>query len=116
MEAFNLYLQAGLYTMAGLMHFLYPRFFIRIIPPALPNPKALNLIAGGAEILLGLGLLFPLTRSWAAWGLILLLIAVFPANIYQAMTKEARMKVPAWLLWLRLPLQFVLIYWVYLLV
>ena len=115
MEALNVYLQAGLYVMAGFMHFLYPRFFMRIIPPALPYPQALNLIAGGAEVILGVGLLLPATRTWAAWGLILLLIAVFPANIYQALAKGAGMKVPVWLLWLRLPLQFVLIYWAYLL-
>ncbi len=108
-----LYIMAGFYTYAGIMHFVNPKFFLRIIPPYLPYHKALNYISGAAEIILGISLLIPSFRSWAAWGVIALLIAVFPANIYHLQSKGAGMKLPIWALWLRLPLQGVLIYWAY---
>ena len=82
-----------------------------IVPPGLPSPQALVLISGIAEMAGGLGLLVPRLRAAAACGLIALLIAVFPANIYMAMSPErfAHLHVPAWALWARLPLQFLLI-------
>ena len=83
----------------------------RIIPPALPAPKALNLISGAAEVILGLLLMSPQFSITAAWGIIALLIAVLPANIYMAMNKKAGFGLPLWVLYLRLPLQLVLIYW-----
>ena len=72
-----------------------------------------NVIVGVAEILGGIGLLIPMTRSWAAWGIIALLIAVFPANIYMLTSKGAGMKIKMWFLWLRLPLQGVALWWAY---
>ncbi len=83
-----------------------------MIPPYLPYPDLLNSLSGGFEILFGLGLLFEQTRSISAYGLILLLIAVFPANIY--MYQRGAKGIPRWALFLRLPLQFVLIGWAYL--
>lgn len=107
-------LMAIFYIFAGIMHFVRPAFFLKIVPPRLPYPKAIVYSSGVAEIVLGV-LLFPLaTRSLAAWGVILLLLAVFPANIYQFLAKGAGMKIPMWALALRLPLQFVLMYWAYL--
>jgi uncharacterized membrane protein len=111
MYLFFLYLQGGLYILAGVMHFINPRMYIKIIPPYLPNPKLLNAIAGIFEIIFGLGLLFEPTRSVAAIGIIILLIAVFPANIY--MYQKGAKGIPKWALFLRLPLQFVLIAWAY---
>lgn len=111
MELFFLYLMGGIYIFAGTMHFVKPRMFVKIIPPYLPNPKVLNAIAGASEIILGLALLFPSTRSIAAIGIILLLLAVFPANIY--MFQKGAKGIPKWALLLRLPLQFVLIAWAY---
>jgi uncharacterized membrane protein len=70
---------------AGFMHLMTPAFFVRIIPPELPNPEWLNVISGLAEIVIGVYLLEPRTRVYAAWGAIALFIAVFPANIYAAM-------------------------------
>jgi uncharacterized membrane protein len=104
------------FVVAGAMHFIVPQIYIRIVPPHLPSPALIVLISGIAEIAGGLGLLFPLTQRPAAWGLILLLLAVFPANIYMAV---AHLPFPgvfgkSWLQWLRLPLQFPLIYWTYL--
>ncbi|WP_194976658.1 DoxX family protein [Aquiflexum lacus] len=111
MELFFLYLMGCIYVFAGFMHFVKPRMYIRIIPPYLPNPKFLNALAGAIEIILGLGLFFESTRSISAIGIILLLLAVFPANIY--MYQKGAKGIPKWALLLRLPLQFVLIAWAY---
>ena len=112
METLSLYCMAILYFMAGIMHFLKPKLYKRIIPPFFKNKDLINRLSGGAEIILAVGLLTPL-QSFAAWGIILLLIAVFPANIYHLQQKGAGMKVPLWVLWLRLPLQILLIWWAY---
>jgi uncharacterized membrane protein len=108
-----LYVMALFYFLAGVMHFVNPKFFLRIVPPKLPAKLTLVYISGIAEIVLGIGLIIPGTQSLAAWGVILLLIAVFPANIYQYMAKGAGMRVPQWALLIRLPLQFVLILWAF---
>ncbi|GAB3515201.1 DoxX family protein [Emticicia fontis] len=108
----GLYVAALIFILAGITHFIKERAFIKIMPPYIPYHKLMVLISGVAEIVLGLGLLFNLTRVHAAWGLILLLIAVFPANLYMA-TSGKFYKIPSILLWLRLPLQLVLIWWVY---
>lgn len=110
----HLYLMAAIYILAGLNHFRVPRLYIRIIPPALPSPNTINSISGLAEVLLGIALCIPLLSQWAAWGIIALLIAIFPANIYMLTNAKARMGVPKWLLLLRLPLQVILIAWAYL--
>lgn len=112
MHSFFLYLMSGLYIFAGVMHFLKPRMFLRIIPPYIPYPKIMNALAGAFEILFGICLLFPLTRQYAAIGIIILLIAVFPANLY--MYQKGAKGIPKWALLLRLPLQLALIAWAYL--
>ena len=106
------YVMAVLYILAGVNHFVNPKFYYKITPPFLKNKPLINMISGGAEIILGV-LLFTPFSPWAAWGIIALLIAVFPANIYHLQQKGAGMKIPIWGLWVRLPLQFVLIYWAY---
>ncbi len=102
------------FVAAGVLHFVRPGGYARIIPPFLPFPLALVYISGIAEILGGIGVLIPSVRAWAGLGLIALLIAVFPANIYMAVGPErVGMGIaPLWL-WLRLPLQLVLIAWVW---
>ena len=110
----HLYVMAILYILAGLNHFRSPRMYQRIIPPALPSPKALNLLSGFAEVVLGIALAIPALSSFAAWGIIVLLTAVFPANIYMAVSEKASFGLPKWVLWLRVPLQFALIYWAWL--
>lgn len=102
---------SGIYIFAGIMHFIRPRMYLRIIPPYLPYPKLLNALSGAFEILFGLGLLFETTRSISAFGIILLLLAVFPANLY--MYQSGAKGIPKWALLLRLPLQFLLIVWAY---
>ncbi len=101
---------AILFTVAGALHFVITDKYMRVMPPYLPFPHALVLISGAAEIAGGLGILFPQTRHLAAWGLIALLVAVFPANVFMA---QAGIMGPPWVLWARLPLQAVLIWWVW---
>lgn len=112
MGPINLYIMAAIYTYAGITHFTSERFFLKIVPPFIPDPKLAVVLSGIVEIVCGIGLLFPQTRTWAAWGIIALLIAVFPANIYMAVSDKFSKMSPI-LLWLRLPLQFVLIWWAY---
>jgi uncharacterized membrane protein len=104
-------LMAILYIAAGINHFYNPQVYLRIMPPYLPWPMFLQYLAGFFEIVLGLLLLFPKYTRLAAWGLIALLIAVYPANIHMAVNNHLYPDLPAWVLWARLPLQFVLIAW-----
>ena len=107
-----MYLMAAFYIYAGYSHFKNPKFFYKITPPMIkPWEKPINVIVGIAELAGGIGLLIPQTRVAAAWGIILLLIAVFPANIYMLTSKGAGMKIKMWFLWLRLPLQFLFLAW-----
>jgi uncharacterized membrane protein len=101
-----------LYVTAGVLHFRYPNSYVRIVPPFIPARLAMVYVSGAAEIAGGIGLLLPYFRRAAAWGLIALLIAVLPANVYMAMDRVAAGQTPAWILWARLPLQLVLIWWV----
>ena len=110
----HLYVVAAIYILAGLNHFRVPRLYQRIIPPALPSPKTLNIISGIAELLLGIALCIPAVSPWAAWGIIALLIAVFPANVFMYTNERAALGMPKWVLLLRLPLHLVLIAWAYL--
>jgi uncharacterized membrane protein len=107
-----LYLQALLYMAGGANHFINPKGYLAIMPPYIPAHSLMVTLSGIAEIALGIGLLFPATRSLAAWGIMLLLMAVFPANVYMATSNRFR-KFPAWLRWARLPLQGLLIWWAY---
>ena len=109
----GLYIMAGAYALAGIMHFVVPKFYLAITPKWVPAPAVVNVMVGLAEIALGIGLVLESTRSLAAWGVIALLIAVFPANVYHF--QKARRKGQAlWMTALRLPLQAVLIYWAWL--
>lgn len=112
MKTIGLYLQAIAYIAAGINHFVKPNFYLAIMPPYISAHGPLVFWSGVAEVVLGAGLLFPATRSYAAWGLILLLIAVFPANVYMA-TSERFAEMSAWIRWGRLPIQGLLIWWAY---
>ena len=103
-------LMAVLFVGAGVMHFLRPRGFVRIVPEQLPRPELLVSISGVAEVLGGVGLLVPPVRRAAGTGLVALLLAVFPANVNMAVHAERLgAGLPEWALWLRLPLQPALI-------
>jgi uncharacterized membrane protein len=107
------YVLAAIMMGVGSLHFLVPGPFVKIVPSALPAPFALVLISGFFEILGGAGLLVPRVRRAASIGLVLLYLAVFPANINMTMHPEisAPYGIPLWSLWLRLPLQAVFIAW-----
>jgi len=109
------YLIGFLFILAGILHFLKPKFFERIMPDYLPWHKPLVLISGFFEIAVGVGLMISSVQTYAAWGLILLLLTVFPANIEMFLKawRKHGFTLYTWLLLLRLPLQFVLIAWVY---
>ena len=102
------------YIMAGTNHFINPDWYVRIVPPILPFKTEIIYISGILEIILGSLLIFPKTRFIAGWGLIILLVAVYPANIYVALTNGEAMDITPLIAWGRLPFQFVLIglaYW-----
>lgn len=104
---------AALFIGAGALHFVRPAMYEAIVPPQLGHASALVALSGIAKIAGGLGLLVPRTRRAAGIGLVLLLLAVWPANIYMAV--EARhfaSAAPAWALWARVPLQVGLMWWV----
>jgi uncharacterized membrane protein len=103
-----------LFAAAGSLHFKSPATYERIVPPYLPAHAQLVAISGLCEILGGVGAAIPATRRPAGIGLIALLVAVFPANVYMATDAAAFASfLPAWALWVRLPLQVLLIAWVY---
>ena len=102
-----------LFVLAGANHFVQPEYYVPIMPPYLPWPWSLVYLSGVFEIALGAFLLWPRTTVIAAWGLIALLIAVFPANVHMALHVEDFPTIPPIMLWLRLPLQGVLIAWAY---
>ncbi len=79
-----LWVMAAFYVFGGFNHLMNPEFYVAIMPPGLPNPEWLNVLAGLAEIVLGVYVLEPRVRVLAAWGIIALLVAVFPANVYVA--------------------------------
>lgn len=98
---------------AGINHFIHPEFYLKIMPPWLPWHEALVLISGVCEVVFALLLLLPATRRAGAWLIILLLVAVFPANIQMTINYWQEHNPKLWLTILRLPLQFLLIWWAY---
>lgn len=107
------YLMALLYAAAGVNHFIHPATYVAIVPPWIPAAEAAVFISGVAEVLLAVLLLIPATQRLAAWGIILLLVAVFPANVQMALNYVATGHSLFWLTLLRLPLQGILIWWAY---
>ncbi len=112
-----LYVLGPAFIIAGGLHFIVPELYVQIIPPFLPAPLALVYLSGLAEIAVGVGLLIPRTRRYAAWATVALLIAIFPANIYMATHGVVIEGMPGGgdpselVRWGRLPLQGVLMLW-----
>ncbi len=111
-DLISIILMASLYILAGITHFAKPGLYLKITPQWVPYPEKVNILVGILEIGLGVALLFPETRSYAAIGIIVLLLAVFPANVYHHQKARQKGKMVAATL-LRLPLQAVLIYWAF---
>jgi uncharacterized membrane protein len=106
-------LPAALFLTSGVLHFARPGLYLSIVPPQFGHAAMLVAISGVAEIAGGVGLLIPATRGAAGIGLIALLVAVWPANWYMALAASRFADVaPAWVIWLRVPLQVLLIWWV----
>jgi uncharacterized membrane protein len=107
------WLLAAFFVAAGVNHFRDTGFYVPMMPAWLPWPVALIRISGAAEILGGVGLLVPPVRRAAGWGLIVLLVAVFPANLHLALdpVPVPGLDLPAWVRWARLPLQAVFAAW-----
>jgi uncharacterized membrane protein len=106
---------ALLFVAAGVGHFVRTDFYVRIMPPYLPWHRELVLVSGVFEVLGGLGLLVPALRRAAGWGLLALLVAVFPANVHMAHEALQGNGSTLWLvaMLVRLPLQLVLLAWVW---
>jgi uncharacterized membrane protein len=103
----------GFFLLAGSLHFLRPRPYVSIVPDALPRKREIVYASGIAELAGGAGVLAPPTRRAAGWWLIATLIAIFPANVNMAVNAPRYRAVPEPLLWARLPLQGLLIGWVW---
>ena len=98
---------------AGVTHFVLPRPYRQIVPPSFGDPARLVAISGVAEVAGGVGVLLPSTRRPAGLGLLALLVAVFPANVYMARNPEHFARIPGWALYARLPLQPLMMWWVW---
>ncbi len=107
------YLFGLIFIIAGANHFRTPKIYERIMPPYIPQRKLMVLLSGIAEMLAGFLLLNPSTQSIGAWGIILMLIVFLTVHFYMLQNEKASMKLPKWLLILRIPLQFGLIFWAY---
>ena len=110
---------AAFFTLAGAMHFLRPRFYEAMVPPAIAaQKKEIVAISGVAEIAGGAMVLHPASRRLGRWWLLALLVSVFPANVHMAVNPEQirgldLRKIPRWTLWARLPLQPLAMLWVW---
>jgi len=109
----HLYLMGAIYIFAGIMHFIKPKVYLRIMPRYLPFHKPLVLLSGVAEILLGVGLFFKETKNLSVYGIIAMLTVFLLVHFYMLSSEKASAGFPKWLLLLRLPIQFALMYWAF---
>lgn len=109
----HLYLMAAMYILAGIMHFVKPKAYLRIMPRYLPNHKALVFWSGVAEIILGVALCFEQTKDLAIYGIIVMLAIFLMVHFYMLSGEKASAGIPKWILVLRIPLQFFLMWWAY---
>ena len=108
---FGLVTQSLFYAAAGINHFVHSRTYVAIVPPHYSHPLGWVQFTGAAEIAGAIGLLVPQTRRAAAWGIIAMLLGYYDVHIYMAAHPERFASVPLWALYVRLPLQLVLIAW-----
>lgn len=109
----HLYLMALIYVIAGLMHFIHPKMYLRILPGYLPGHKLLVIISGIAEIILGIAICFSTTKNIALYAIIAMLTFFLPAHFHMLFNKKASMGIAKWILVARIPLQFVLMLWAF---
>jgi len=113
MAPWHLYVMAGMYILAGIVHFIKPKMYMRIMPRYLPYHKFFVFLSGAVEIVLGIGLCFDVTRRLSIFGIILMLAAFLLVHFYMLSNEKAAAGLPKWALVLRIPLQFALMYWAY---
>jgi uncharacterized membrane protein len=109
---------AGVFTLAGTLHFVIPRSYEAMMPPYIPAHREAVAISGVAEIVGGVAMASPRSRRFARWWLIALLAAVFPANVHMAVNPDQirgldTKRIPRWALWARLPLQPLCVLWIW---
>lgn len=107
----HLYAMGLMYIFAGSLHFIKPKMYMRIMPAYLPSHKLLVFLSGFVEIILGLALFFPVAKDFAIYGLIAMLLLFLSVHFYMLSSPKAGAGIPSWALWLRIPLQFFLIWW-----
>jgi len=112
-KSISIYVMSFFYILVGLKHFQNPYWFVQIVPPPLPFKLEIVYLSGFIEIVFGVLILFKKFRFIIGWSLIALLIAVYPANIYLAMTNGVAMNTTPLIAWGRLPFQFIFIYLAY---
>lgn len=105
------YVMALFYVWGGINHFLNPSFYLPMMPPYIPAHEAMVALSGIAEILLGAAILVPRTQRLAAWGIIAMLIVFLPVHVYMLVNPELFPDVPVAFLWLRFPIQGLLVLW-----
>lgn len=103
----------GMYVLAGLLHFIKPKIYLKIMPPYLPYHLPLVYLSGLFELVFGAMVMYPETQQIGAWGIIITLIGVFPANVYMLTSYKGKRLWFRAALWLRLPLQGFLVYWAF---
>ena len=114
MEApWHLYIMAVMYITAGIMHFARPKIYLRILPRYIPSPKLMVALSGLVEILVGLGLCFSFSKVYSVYLIIAMLTVFLLVHFYMLSNEKAGAGMPRWILILRIPIQFVLIYWAY---
>ena len=108
----QLYIMGGIYFILGIIHFTHTGFYRPLMPKFLPAHDLLIYLSGVAETLLGLGIIFPQTRTWALWGIILMLLVFLIVHINMLLPGN-QLGISHVILWLRLPIQSALIFWAY---
>lgn len=107
------YILALIFIIGGFFHLQKPKIYIKITPPYIPFKKTVVLITGIIEMIAGFMLITKETQTYGAVIICIMLLAFFPVHLHMLINKEASLKLPKWVLWLRLLLQFVLIYWAF---
>jgi uncharacterized membrane protein len=107
------YLIGALFVLAGANHFRQPKIYERIMPPYIPAIPTMVMLSGIAEMILGFMILTPASQILAAWSIIIMLLLFLPVHIHMLQNEEASMKLPKWMLIIRIPLQFGLMLWAY---
>jgi len=107
------YIMGLLYIVAGVFHFWKPNLYLKIMPPYLPTHGTLVQLSGIAEMVFALMLLNAETQTIAAWAIIAMLVVFLTVHVHMLQNEEASLKLPKWVLILRIPLQFGLMFWAY---